>query len=478
VRRPSDAPVFGITEPRLFTPPLVELTPDTTRGYEAIAFAEEVMGLTLTPWQRWLFIHALELRPDGTFRFRTIIVLIARQNGKTTWLQVLALWCLYVEGAPLVLGTAQSLDLAEECWQGAVELAQGVPELADEIEKVTLVNGKKQLLLTGGQRYKVQAATRKGGRGLSANMVVLDELREHQSWDAWAAITKTTLARRNALTIGLSNAGDVLSIVLSHLRSLALRDIEEGAQSSLGLFEWSAPEGCALDDLDAIRQANPSLGYTDLSIEAIEGARETDTEDVFRTEVLCQWIEHDKWAACTDPDSQIPVGSNLVFAVDTSWDRLMTHIAVAGVREDGRRHVEVVAAGEGTDWVAPWLIERVRAHAPLAVALQGVGAPASSIVGDLANIGVQIHAIGGTDIARACGYFHDAIVSRQVAHIGQEDVDKAVSVAVARSLADAWALDRKRSPLDIAGLMAEVEALWVLDSLIGSAQYDVRTSIY
>jgi hypothetical protein len=477
--------IFGITEPRLWTPPKRELTPETTRGFEAIAFAEEIIGITLTPWQRWLFIHALELNEDGTFRFRTIIVLIARQNGKTTWLQILALWCLYVEGAPLVLGTAQSLDLAEESWAGAVELAQGTPELAEEIEQVMMVNGKKQLKLVGGQRYKVQAATRRGGRGLSSDLVVLDELREHQSWDAWAAITKTALARRNALIVGLSNAGDILSIVLAHVRGLALRDIESGTASSLGLFEWSAPDDCALDDIDAIRQANPSMGYTELSLEAIEGARATDPESVFRTEVLCQWIEHavesafpaDAWARCLDEESALPDGAPLVFSVDTSWDRSTSHIAVAGIRPDGKRHVEVIAAGEGTDWCVPWMQERVRRYAPLCVTVQGIGAPASSLVEELKAVGVPVVALGGTDIARACGYMHDSIVSGHLVHIGQPDVDKAVSVAVSRSLADAWALDRKRSPLDVAGLMAEIVALWALDQLMGSANYDVTLSV-
>jgi phage terminase large subunit-like protein len=57
-----------------------------------IAFAEQMMGLTLFPWQKWLLLHALELNEDGTYRFRYVIVLIARQNGKSLVLLILALW--------------------------------------------------------------------------------------------------------------------------------------------------------------------------------------------------------------------------------------------------------------------------------------------------------------------------------------------------------------------------------------------------
>ena len=43
----------------------------------------------------------------------------------------------------LVIGTAQNLDVAEEQWRGAVELAEGVPELEEEIARIDKTNGKK-----------------------------------------------------------------------------------------------------------------------------------------------------------------------------------------------------------------------------------------------------------------------------------------------------------------------------------------------
>jgi hypothetical protein len=75
--------ILGRTEPRVFTPPLRELTPETSAGFSVVQFAEEILGIELLPWQRWFLIHALELRPDGKFRFRKVLCLVARQNGKT-----------------------------------------------------------------------------------------------------------------------------------------------------------------------------------------------------------------------------------------------------------------------------------------------------------------------------------------------------------------------------------------------------------
>ncbi len=372
VRSPSRPDLLGSEAPRVFTPPLRRLTPKTSLGFALVQFADEVLGMELLPWQRWLAVHALELLPDGTFRFRTVVLLVARQSGKSTFLQVLALFFLYARGVQLVIGTAQNLDIAEEVWQGAVDIAQDVPELAAEIDDVVMVNGKKALRLRRGERYKVQAANRRGGRGLSGDLVMLDELREHKSWDAWGAITKTTMARQHAQVWAASNAGDSQSVVLSFLRGLAhasLGDPDGPPQvvagvapddvdddDSLGLFEWSAPPDCDLRDRDAWAQANPSLGYT-ITERAITSALRTDPEPVFRTEVLCQWVETttpgainlDAWASLADPAADR--GARPVFGVAVAPDRSRSAIAVAWWRSDGRAQVMLSDYDETTAWL-------------------------------------------------------------------------------------------------------------------------------
>src|SRR5690606_23717928 len=160
-------------------------------------------------------------RLDPLFRFRKIVVLVARQNGKSTLSQVLSLFFLYILGTDLILGTAQDLDTAEEVWDGALDIIEETPELAEKADKPIRVNGKKTIRLLTGERYKVKAANRRAGRGLSGDLILLDELREHQSWDAWGAITKTTMARPAAQIWALSNAGDATSVVLRYLRKAA-----------------------------------------------------------------------------------------------------------------------------------------------------------------------------------------------------------------------------------------------------------------
>lgn len=495
---------YGSEVPRIFTPPLRKLTPKTSLGFSVIDFATEVLKVNLLPWQRWLLVHMLELLPDNTLRFRTVVVLVARQNGKSTLSQVLALWAMYVYGWPLVLGTAQDLDTAEEVWQGAVDLVEETdendvpirPELLELRDRVVMVNGKKSLNLTTGERYKVKAANRRAGRGLSGDLILLDELREHQSWDAWGAITKTTMARAMALILALSNAGDATSIVLSYLRKMAHLaigdpdginaddnpgavleaeepddDIEDVDEDSLGLFEWSAPPGCPVSDRDGWAAANPSLGHT-ITERTIASAMRTDPEWVFRTEVLCQWAAGSleglyppgSWDACLDPDSKRAPDSPIGLCVDVSWDRSTGHIGVAGHREDGLLHVEVIASRAGTDWIVPWLAspERSDAVRGARVAVQASGAPASSLIDAMLEAGIDVVEWRGGDLGGATGTMYDHVRQGTVRHRVQPILDVAVATAAAKPLGDSWVIDRRKSAADASPLIAVIGAAWLI----------------
>lgn len=464
--------------------------------------------MELYPWQKWFLIHALELLPDGSFRFRTVVLLVARQNGKSTIAQVMALFFMYVRAARLVIGTAQNLDIAEEVWQGAVEIAEECEDLAHEIRRVNRTNGKKSLDLVSGERYKVQAASRRGGRGLAGDLILLDELREHQSWDAWGAITKTTMARALAIILALSNAGDASSIVLRYLRRSgheALGDpdgiladapglelaegpppeAEDAADDSLAIFEWSAPPGCSMDDRDGWAAANPSLGWA-VTERAIMAARRTDPEWVFRTEVLCQWNDGategpfppGSWEAGTDSASAIPDAEPVTFCVDTEHDRSRSYIAAAGRRADGGVHVEIVAARYGLEWTLEWLADRATAETPLRVVVQARGAPVSGLIAQLRELEhVDVIEWGGPDLGGACGRFYDGVRAhvwtpdraageteahrpQRIWHLPQPVLDVQAATAVTKPLGEAWVWNRKDSPHGAAALMAVTGAAW------------------
>ena len=488
----------GITEPRVYTPPLRELTPETTAGFEAIEFAEGVLGLELLPWQKWLLIHALETidAPDGwEFRFQTVIVLVGRQNGKTTLGAVLSLFFLYCLRTGLVIGTAQDLEQAEDTWSMCVEMAQSNPELSEQVAHVWYTNGSKRLQLTGNRDYRVRASTRKAGRGKSADLVLLDELREHQTWAAWSALSKTGMAKKSAIRWCMSNAGDGTSVVLRHFRlkahaSLGDPDViakdaamdeqpEDEDASTVGLFEWSAPPDANKWDKEAWAQANPSMGYT-VPVRNIRAACADDPDDVFRTECLCQWVTASvtppfpigAWEAGVDNASMIADDSPLWFGVDVSDDRTKASVAVCGMRADRSWHVELVAYRAGVGWLQGWFADRAEKYRGMKVAMQSRGAPVAGMADIIGAVeGVEIVPCQGADVAGWCGRFWDAVAALDpnrdgdavqvppVYHRPQPALDMAANVAATRPLGDgAWAWDRKKSLEDVSPLVAATMA--------------------
>lgn len=489
----------GKETPRIYTKSKRRLTPDTTLGFDMVEFAKNVLGVELLPWQEWLLIHAFEIEgefPDKwRFRFRTIVVLVGRQNGKTTLGMVISLYFLYVLGVALILGTAQDVSTAEDTWQAVVDMAQSDPDLAAEIEHVWQTNGAKRLSLTRRREYRVRASTRRAGRGRSADLVLMDEIREHTDFKAWAALSKTGMARDSSIILCLSNAGDGSSVLLRHLRTRAhmqLGDpdnlektqgaslgagVEDLDDDTLAIFEWSAAPDAEITDPEAWAQANPSLGYY-ITERAIKSALSTDTETDFRTEVLCQWVTAaiappfpvGAWEAGKDEQSEIAETSPLYFGMDISHDRSVTSIAVCGKRADGAWHIELIANRAGIGWTIDWLQERAMKN-QIAIAMQGRGAPVSSMIDVYAAIdGVEVYPCEGRDLTGYCGRLWDAVsvldpertepaTIDPIYHRTQAALDLAANIAVTKPLGDgAWAWDRAKSLEDISPLVAATMA--------------------
>lgn len=558
--------MLGSRTPRVWTPPLRELKPDvldddgniiepaTSLGFDVIEWARESLKVDLLPWQEWLLIHALELLPNGRLRFRTVLVLVARQNGKSLLSEVLALYSICVLGRRTVLTAAQDLDTAEDVWAHAVELATEEdpetgeflrPDVAEMVRHVSRVNGKKALILHSGERYKVKAANRRAGRGLTGDLIVLDELREQQNWDAWGAITKTIQARPQAQVWALSNAGDVTSVVLRHLRLQAHKELgdpdgvvkaaeiaatapteldvdainealrrgeidelnswvdDDGAgewdfsdedvtltdlqvdASTLGLFEWSATPGSNLYDVDEWARANPSMNYvrgeTSLTARNLKSAADGDPEWVFRTENLCQWPDGvlagmfppGKWLERQTKPLVLPSGRERVreadrivgkvwLGIDVSQDGAWTYIAAVGRRRDGQLVAEISALARGSDWVRDWIAERAdRIHEYTG---QVKNAPASEVLDALVERGrlkVRFTPWTTEDIFAAHRKMVSLVESGGFWHHPQGTLDQAAERATVRELPGGEVIDRMRSTVDVAPLIAMQAALWL-----------------
>lgn len=370
---PESLPLGSIT-PRLWTPPLRPLTPRTSYGFAVIHFAAVVLGRPLDPWQQWLVIHLGEMLDDGRPRFRQVLVIVARQNGKTYLCTVLALFWMFIERWPLVFGTSTDLEQAKDSWQDAVLMAEETEALAGRLaaRHKRVGNGQQEFWTLDRSKYRIAAANAKGGRGKRIDRAIGDELREQHTWDAYLAAYNAMNARPRAQVVYITNMGDARSVVLNQLRRDALAAIAEPEQRPVALYEWSAAPGSHPTDVHAHAAANPQYGRrNDPEIIIAAGRRvakpgaDPQALSGFLTEILCLAVDQldpaldpARWADCLDVGAiDLDARTRLAACVDVAPDQQHATLAVASLLDAGRVRAELVASWDGPDAMARCLDE-------------------------------------------------------------------------------------------------------------------------
>lgn len=241
---------------------------------------------------------------------------------------------------------------------------------------------------------------------------------------------------------------------------------DEDLPGGLAYFEWCADEGADSHDVDAIAQANPALG-TRLGLGFINGVeRDELTDEELLVERLGLWHEDDvvidrvipeeDWASHLWPKSQPSDG--VAIAIDVSPDGRSASIGIS----DGA-HIEVIDHRPGTSWLPTRLVGLLAEHELGEVVVDPRG-PAGAILVDVADAGVDLSHVTGSEYAEACGAFLVAVLSprnaKNLRRIEQPILDAAVAGAVRRPINDAWVWSRRKTAVDISPLVAVTLARW------------------
>jgi phage terminase large subunit-like protein len=275
------------------------------------------------PWQETAALHLMA--GNGRWQYPEVAVVVARQNGKSTLLIPRILWGL--QHGERIMHTAQNRTLPREIFEQVAEL---VPK-ADLKRPVRLANGQERIDTKSGGSYRIVAPTRGGARGPSNDLVIIDEVREMDTWDFMAAARPTLTASRNPQTLYLSNAGEDTSVVLNSLRERAV-----AGDDRLAYLEWSAhPEKDHMDET-AWAEANPALGIT-IDRETLAVAHDSLPPPVFETEHLCRWVittmprlvSEVSWFQCQH-ETSYPKQPMMGISVDPSGTRASAVIAWQG----------------------------------------------------------------------------------------------------------------------------------------------------
>jgi phage terminase large subunit-like protein len=441
-------PLIGHKIPRVHTPFLK----GATRSDEVAQLAEKI-GMPLLEWQRLILDDMLRIDSKGEFRRRTLALLTARQSGKTHVARMLILSHLFLWDSKMIIGMSSNRNMALDTFRQVANAIEDNDFLKAQVKQIRFANGQESITTLKGGRYQIVAATRDGSRGLTANFLFIDELREITE-EGWKAARPTTRAT-GGQTLTCSNAGDAYSVVLNDLRERAL----SYPSPTLGWYEYSAPPHCKVDDRNAWAMANPSLGFL-IDEETLEEAVATNPINNTRTEMLCQWVDSMTSPFTTqmitdtsDSTLQITPGGNIVFAIDVSPSK-RSGALMAGKLNQATGKIEL---GLMQLWTSDVAIDDLKMAADVHAWAQKFKPrvimydkyATASIAQRLQQSGQKLEDCSGQSFYQACGEILDAFVNVRLTHSGQKELTDSWFSVGAKTNDAGWRIVRRKSAGDV-----------------------------
>jgi hypothetical protein len=475
------ADAWRLKPPAFHTAPAYE----HTFGPQVASICDQV-GFAPDPEQRLALNDLFAVTEDGLSAAFEFAVVATRQNLKTGLMKQAAIGWMFVTREEFVTWSAHLFSTTQEAFRDMSALIDNAPILrkrmaAGPTAGVHGARGDQHLELRDGRRLAFRSRTKTAGRGLTGDKIILDEAlflaKEHTG-----ALIPTLTAVPDPQILYGSSAGLASSEILRDIR-----DRGRAGSPGLAYLEWcsrkrqcaaegcehhkpSSPQhepGCALDDEDLWREANPLLGRrrkngTGLTLAKMRKFREAEDPGEWMRERLGWWDEQGaaeifgpgRWPACkADPPAQVRGALALAVTHDLSRATI-----AAAVLADGRAVVKPLQHGAGTAWVVDRLVA-LQKQAPVPVVVDGRG-PAASLLPRLRKAGVRVHAAKPAEVFDAFDVFFDHVTTGVLSHAGYGELDEAVNSAVVRDSGDRRTWARKGLASDISPLEAVTLADW------------------
>ena len=409
------------------------------------------------PWQQRGADVALELLPDGSLAYGKVIVLVPRQNGKTTLM--LAVECWRATAWP------ESQHIGYTAQDGNAARKKLIQEQAPILERSRLRSlwfntyrgvGDERILWKNGSQIDVVASSASSGHGRTYDMVVFDEAFDDADDRREQALIPSLVTRPSTQVWVISTAGDEGSVYLRRQVELGRAAVASRAKEGVAYFEWSADEDADIDDPETWYSCMPALGH-EINERKVAQIRATSSEGLFRRMMLNQWTASDEavippalWNLVCVEDLELD-RSAVTFALDVNPDRSSASIAVA----DTEGRCELVETGlspaAGSKRVAELALKWASEGSPRVV-IDAKG-PAALFAPDIEHEGVRVIEYQTGDMAKACARIYDAIAERTVRIRRHPALDAARAAASKRVTLDTWTWSRSGAA-DISPLVA------------------------
>ena len=269
----------------------------------------------LEPWQQFITWCIFGwMRADGSRRFRTVYVEVARKNGKTTWAAGVGLYMMIMDGeaGAEVYTAATKRDQARIAHRDAKEMVKRSPQLKKHIDIF-----KDNLSSEGNSsKFEPLGANYDSLDGLNSHCNIIDELHAHKTRDLYDVLEESAMARRQPITLSITTAGSDRETICYRLRNyveqlLTMPDTFQD-DSFFGIvytLDKEDIENNRWDDESIWIKANPNMGIskqwsTMREAAAKAKAMTSGLNNFLRkqlnvwTQAVTRWLDRDKWDAC------------------------------------------------------------------------------------------------------------------------------------------------------------------------------------
>lgn len=251
----------------------------------------------LQPWQQFIIWNVFGWkREDGTRRYRTVYIEVARKNGKTDLGAGVGLYMFVAdgEGGAEIYAGATKRDQAKILWEAAQKMVLQSPTLKRKIKSLRVNLSYART----GSKFEPLGADTDTLDGLNVSCALVDELHAHKSADMWEVLETSTGAREQPLMIGLTTAGtDELTFCYEQHDYAA--KVLSGVLEEDSFFGYIATldEGDEWTDPAVWIKANPNLGVSVKKkeiAEKIEAAKNTPRKAQAVRRYRCnQWTQEE-----------------------------------------------------------------------------------------------------------------------------------------------------------------------------------------
>lgn len=459
--------------PSRFTPALAE---DYTSSIDDLlpaiehAWGKATPGFKFDDWQVELLRRVTETTADGELRWRSCLVSMGRQNGKSEIVGALGIWALLRKVGSYNIGVASTAEQARLVYDRVQRVIASNPALERRMSKLTETRGIKTL---DGSRYEIKASNANTLQGIPVSVGIIDEVHLVDA-KVWDALASGTGARPDTLLVGITTAGDENSELLNRLYKNADKAIV-GDLDRFGAWIWEASEARVPESNDELlallREANPALqsGRIDEKI-LLEDVRALPDDDIVRYRLnrfiqsgAKTFIPVDLWQKCQRPfEAHLPPG-DFVFAIDRTPDWAHASVAVA-VKVDDVVHTELVASiNKPTLEQLIFVCQQLMSYSPRAIIVDGYTLRDLHKELKLRGFPAETATLG--DIVNASSLFYARLVRRTLQHGGDPLLAVQIPRTVRKIVGEGYRVSRRDSAVEIDAVMATLLAVHGADTL-------------